>query len=301
MSYGKQVSLISNILTQLPNPQFKARYNTKDAARISKQLDKSIITAAKKEGITKGVITAIVKKLMLSPRFEKLQLEEITNLINSKINEIIRQLKEEDNINLIAKKLNLNSYVKKSFFSSYKISQRNKEIFTMYQNKISLKEIAKKYNTTTENIRIILLKFGINLTEAKKFKHQKIIQLVNAGYTDEYIAMKLKISVDTVRQNRLKSGLKANSVKKELRDKIVTQLKKGIAPTELAKKYGYNINSIYKIGQTFNTYAYKIEQRDKQILELFNNGIPRKEIAKQLNLSYHTILRTIQRLIGTNA
>ena len=72
-------------------------------------------------------------------------------------------------------------------------------------------------------------------------------------------------------------------------------VKQGIPRKIIAEKFNISKGRVDEISYKDNCYRTYLNERNQNIVDLYNNGAPFEELAKQFNLSEKSILRILKK------
>lgn len=280
--------------TSSPSPNFTAAdYNHIKASRIYKTLNTEFIETANCQGINKGTIVELLKRMVLSPRFDELSLEIICKQLLEKFKIILDAVNNGKTSEELQKLFKLPEQTVSGLLIKQATINRAKEATRLFNEGMSIEDIAKLTNLATSTIRKYLNDCGINLAHPPIPK-DRLIELVNQGFSDIQIAEILGAHKNSVERARRKLHLKSNRHKGKAQSKyeeIVKDLEAGQKRKEIAKKYAICKERVDKIAEEIGVYRKNVAKRNTRAIELLEQGLPPKAVATELGVSYVTVLR----------
>ena len=186
-----------------------------------------------------------------------------------------------------------------------KTGKKNK-VVEMWNSGIDKKEIAEKLGITTKSVDGRLYRARKTGQEVRKTgKQDQVVEMWNSGIDKKEIAEKLGIttkSVDVHLYRARKAGqeVRKNPVKRtrkaEKQEQVVEMWNSGIDKKEIAEKLGITTRSVdgrlyraRKTGQEVRKQEGKTGKKE-QVVEMWNSGINKKEIAEKLGLRIDTVI-----------
>ena len=187
---------------------------------------------------------------------------------------------------------------------------KQEQVVEMWNSGIDKKEIAEKLGLRIKTVTVYLYqakKIGqeIRKQERKTGKKNKVVEMWNSGIDKKEIAEKLGIttkSVDVHLYRARKAGqeVRKNPVKRtrkaEKQEQVVEMWNSGIDKKEIAEKLGITTRSVdgrlyraRKTGQEVRKQEGKTGKKE-QVVEMWNSGINKKEIAEKLGLRIDTVI-----------
>lgn len=268
-------------------------------------------------GVSVGTVNRYIKELKEEGKIQVIDKEKVEKRILELYNQGI-EIKE------IAKSLNMsiasiNKYTKKlrqkgmiqnrKLIKSIKIEKTQEKILELYNQGINVEKIATKLNLSSSTVyRTIrkLNKEGRIQSINKKGRKKKTLELYNLGLETKEISKRLNVTVESINtyikelreEGKIQQRERKNVAKEENKKKILELYNQGLYIKEIA-------NEVYLAETTVNRYIKELKEEGKiqqgkrknvakeknkeKILELYNLGMKRKEIAEKLNISVGTI------------
>ena len=261
------------------------------------QSRKSINSIAKKEN-KERIVMLYNSKMKIKTMAESLGVSVGT------VNRYIKELREEGKIQT----------------ASEREKELKERVLELYNQGLEIKEIAKSLKVPVGSINVCTRKLkkegiiqsrGLIKNIEKEKAKEKILKLYNSKVGTEEIAKALNISLPTmyryIRELREEGKFKGIKKKEERKEKTLELYNQGIEVKEIAKRLNVTV-------ETINTYIKELEEEGRvekrktlrktskkeenkeKILELYNQGLEIKEIAKRLNISDTTIYKYIKEL-----
>ena len=261
------------------------------------QSRKSINSIAKKEN-KERIVMLYNSKMKIKTMAESLGVSVGT------VNRYIKELREEGKIQT----------------ASEREKELKERVLELYNQGTEIKEIAKSLKVPVGSINVCTRKLkkegiiqsrGLIKNIEKEKAKEKILKLYNSKAGTEEIAKALNISLPTIyryiRELREEGKFQGIKKKEERKEKTLELYNQGIEVKEIAKRLNVTV-------ETINTYIKEIEEEGRvekrktlrktskkeenkeKILELYNQGLEIKEIAKRLNISDTTIYKYIKEL-----
>ena len=262
------------------------------------QSRKSINSIAKKEN-KERIVMLYNSKMKIKTMAESLGVSVGT------VNRYIKELREEGKIQT----------------ASEREKELKERVLELYNQGIEIKEIAKSLKVPVGSINVCTRKLkkegiiqsrGLIKNIEKEKAKEKILKLYNSKAGTEEIAKALNISLPTmyryIRELREEGKIQGIKKKEERKEKTLELYNQGIEVKEIAKRLNVTV-------ETINTYIKELEEEGRaekrktlrktskkeenkeKILELYNQGLEIKEIAKRLNVTAVTINTYIKELI----
>ena len=175
---------------------------------------------------------------------------------------------------------------------------KQEQVVEMWNFGIDKKEIAEKLGITIGTVSVYLSKARKSEQEVRKIEKQdQVIEMWNSGIDKKEIAEKLGITINAVNKHLYKARKTGQEVRKQ--DQVIEMWNSGIDKKEIAEKLGITINGVNchlykatKAGQGLRKNPVKrgrkIEKQD-QVVEMWNSGINKKEIAEKLEITINTV------------
>ena len=261
------------------------------------QSRKSINSIAKKEN-KERIVMLYNSKMKIKTMAESLGVSVGT------VNRYIKELREEGKIQT----------------ASEREKELKERVLELYNQGLEIKEIAKSLKVPVGSINVCTRKLkkegiiqsrGLIKNIEKEKAKEKILKLYNSKAGTEEIAKALNISLPTmyryIRELREEGKFQGIKKKEERKEKTLELYNQGIEVKEIAKRLNVTV-------ETINTYIKELEEEGRvekrktlrktskkeenkeKILELYNQGLEIKEIAKRLNISDTTIYKYIKEL-----
>lgn len=169
----------------------------------------------------------------------------------------------------------------------------DEKIIELYNNGMSINDIALKFKTYAQKISKIIPK---ELMQNRKLEDDVIEQIIRKfkdGCSTAEIAQEFGIARTTVTRNipqELKDKRKLERSNKVHHD-VVELFKEGLDAKAISEKTGTTLATVQKHIRIYNKETNNVTEKTskEEILELFNQGIHPKEIAKRLNITAPTV------------
>lgn len=276
-------------------PAFTRHYSKK-ASMLFQKLDKDFVKNAKNKGCTQGLIVAIIKRMLMSPSYEKLNITQLTEELEKKLKEIIPNLKTDKGLQKIQIHYELTNQVTEAIKNQIEMLKKRNLAIKLYQAGTPLKDISQTVGLAIETIRRILLEKKVNLTQKHIDRRNKVVRLAKKGLLDAEIAALTGFSKNHIYNIRKEHNLPANLRDTNQRDlELVGKLLEGAPREEVAKEYGLKYRSLEHILGKYNVYKCLKKIRDDKIIRLTELGTPRNAIQEELNVSNETIKRVLRK------
>ena len=286
---------------------------------------------AKRLNVTVETINTYIKELEEEGRVEKRKTLRKTSKKEENKEKILELYNQGLEIKEIAKRLNISDTTIYKYIKELKEEGRiqkrktlakkdinKEETLGLYNSKMKVKEIAKKLNVSVVTIRTYIKELkeeGKVQNNGKEERKEEALELYNQGLEIKEIAKRLNVTSVTINtyikelieEGRIQERKNLKQRKKEEKKEEVLRLcKQGIKTKEIAKKLNLADSTIHryikeieeervKRRKTLRKNSKKEGNKEK-ILELYNQELEIKEIAKKLNLAYSTIHRYIKEL-----
>ena len=209
-----------------------------------------------------------------------------------------------------------------------KIDETDEKIIKLLEQDLSHPQIANELGITKQAVNRRVHKIErimqITLTKPKWYtqdsiteKDEQIIQLLNQGLTQPEISTKLGISMHLI-QKRMKliESIRGEKLPRNYRkvkldeNRLIDLLENGFTQRQIAKEMGVSQNKISKTireieeNQGINLPRYnsqtklksQIDETDKKIIELLNQGLIQSKVARELNLSSQAVANRIKKI-----
>ena len=128
-------------------------------------------------------------------------------------------------------------------------------------------------------------------------RNAKIVAAIKSGKTNKEVAEKFAITRECVRLIGLKEGLLSINNQKKVRDiKIIRDFEKGISLNGLSLKYDLShstLKNIFAASGLPSESKTKKALRNKNIVDMFTQGLTIKRIAALSDLGYASVLRVL--------
>lgn len=175
----------------------------------------------------------------------------------------------------------------------------NEKIINMYSAGYSQKEICEKLKVSFYIVNRCLKDNGFSTHAYRSLPCetiQNICFMVKEGYEQKYICEVLDVSIyvvrDIVRRFSLQNMAK-NKKLKQLEDKVVKLFKEGDSIHEIMMKLHISNHTVKTILKNKNIDLDSRNNKDDQILTLFDKGYSYAAITKELVTSYRRINRVV--------
>ena len=261
----------------------------------------------KEEGKIKVISRKERKEKVLELFNEGAEIEEIAKRLDVAvvtINKYIKELIDEGKVQKRERK-------------NIKKEERKKKTLELYNEGANIEEIAKRLNISDVTIYKYIKELGkegkIQRRERKKIKKEekkkKTLELYNKGIKD--IAERVGVSTETINtyikelEGEGKVQRRKKNKKEENKEKTLELYNQGIHIEEIAKRLNMShvtinkyIRELEKEGKVQKRKERNIKKKEnkEKTIELYNEGIDIKEIAKRLNTSHVTINKYIREL-----
>lgn len=213
------------------------------------------------------------------------------------------------------------------------LEKRMDKLGQLYQTDMTLAEIAHKMGVSQTTICDKIKELGWKRTPRCKKKvvnERKLKELLKLGLSDVQICQKLHIGryvlskykkqlgfyvkdevriaaskkAATCRAHYRKEGLRAEcpnltNVLEKYQDEIIPLLEQGTPKTEIAKRYGVCVETVFNFIHLYGIHApirKACDHKEQIILQAFHEGKTLKEIAKQVQCSPCTLLHKVQEM-----
>lgn len=161
------------------------------------------------------------------------------------------------------------------------------EIIALRKRGFKYDEISAQLNVSKMTIARVLKDAGLTSNLWTKERLQKLSELCEQGYPNDYIAKKLGITYSQVRSGKSRYGFKQELPKYK---KEIIELSKFYNSTETANILKMNRRFVQAIrtanGVNYNSRYYMIQRAHK----LKKSGMTHLEICKALNKKYQTVV-----------
>ena len=277
---------------QYPQTNFTA-FIRKEAVMAYDKLDPNFLIKAEEQGITRGFVVSLINRLQLKPNAEKLTPKKLGALIQQKINLAFKLLNSGKSAEEIAKTLNAEKKRVIPFVNKQKLIQRNNDIAEAFLNGENMTALAERYNLSDKAIGFILKAKGIEPKTIATEKRNNIIKMVNEKYTDEMIADATGFTIKHIESIRAHNRLRKNkSHAPNPREQfIIWQLNSGKNRELLSQETGISMNIINNVSRKFKIKENILTERNEQVLQLLQENVPSKTIAKIFNIDKTTVYR----------
>ena len=280
------------------NPTYQQNFTATNtvhsyASKTYKKLEKEFLEITHQQGINKGTIVELLKRMILSPKFEQQNLEAIQKELAIKIKQILDAINNGKNSEEIQTIFKLPEQAISGLMLMQATIKRAQEATKLYTEGMSIKSIAKEKNFKESTIRKYLASCGIKLAYPPIPK-EKVAEMVNNGFSDIQIAEALGIHKRSVETIRKKLNLKCNRHKGKVQaiyEVIVKELEAGLKRKDIAKNHGICKERVDKIAEEIGAYRKNVAKRNSIVIEQLNKGVPPKAIAIELGISHVTVLR----------
>lgn len=289
---GKTIGQISKILN-IPRPQIKESVKEIEKAGIDLSKD------SKKSEIDNQII-----KL----KSEGMSNNDIAKKLNIKLGALYYRLNKMENEGIILSK-------------NEKRLEINNQILKLRAEGMTYNEIAKKLDIDVKNVnyRIKRMKdLGIDIPDLPKSrriksfreKDMQILQMKEEGLSQSEISKRLSISQQAISQriNEMKKcdiEIKKNKIVDEKNRQILELVKEGVTMTEIAKTLGVCYDTVYRRLKEMKKDGIQIpkvkrrriiDEKDKEIIQLRQQGLTEQEIGFRLNLSIVSVSRRLSKI-----
>ena len=219
--------------------------------------------------------------------------EKLGKALTQKINQLFGMLKKNTPTEDIAKTLKTDKKRIIAFIHKQELIKHNNEIAEEFLNGESINSLAERHNLSIKAIGLILKAKGISPKNIANERRNKVVQMVNENFTDELIADTTGYSLKQVHSIRVHNRLHKNKSRepKPRELLIIEQLKSGKRREHIAEQLGVSINIIHNVSRKFKVKENMQTERDNNVLELLQDNIPAKTIAKIFNIDKATIYR----------
>ncbi len=286
--------IISKIYTSSTNQNFTGTntvyYN---ASQAYKKLGQDFLEQTQQQGINKGTIVELLKRMILSPKFEQLSLDSIYKELLEKIRPILEAVNGGKSSEELQKLFKLPEQTVSGLLIKQAVLKRAQEVTKLYREGMKIQDIAKLKNIAESTVRKYLNDCGISFAYPP-IPTEKLTELVKNGYSDIQIAEELGVHKNSVERARKKLNLKSNRQKGKVQavhEEIVKDLESGQKRRDIAKKYGICKERVDKIAEEIGAYRNNVAKRNAKAIELFEQGLPPKAVAAELGVSHATVLR----------
>lgn len=288
---------VNNLAQTNRNISYKSTIYNKNVINTYKSLDSDILKSLVNQGVTKGLIMAILDRLSFNPKFVTMSKDEILKILLSKIKIAIELFQNGKKAEDISKELKLAEKPIRGFVNIRTRLLRDKDIINLYKNGFSIKSLTKEYNLSSRAITLILAKVGISPEKNAEEKRNKIITLVKNGQTDESISELLGVTTKYVCSIRSHNRLHKNKSHKpnNFEQTIIDLLKSDIKREQISKKLNLSIHRINHISKKFGVKRDILNKRNEEISKRIANGISAKEVAREFNIDVTTVYRIINK------
>lgn len=263
------------------------------ASKIYKQLPQDFFEITQKQGINKGTIVESIKRMLLSPKFEKLSIETMTHELLERLNLLIEAVKAGKPKEELQKLFKLPEQALGGLLIKQDRIKRAQEATKLFKAGMSIQKIAETTNLGERTIRKYLAIYGINFG-AKPISREEIKSLVERGLSDIEIAEAIGAHPNSIWHVRKELNLKSNRHKGKVQaqaEEIIKELESGATRKEVAKKHNICKGMVDKLAEKHNIYRKNKAKRDAEVIEKLLAEIPVKAVASECGISHATVLR----------
>lgn len=282
---------------QYPQQNFTSSFIRKEAVVAYKKLDPKFLKKVEEQGIPQGFIVSLINRLQLKAKSETLTATTLGKLLIQKINQALKMLKsgktvEDMSIALKTEKKRIIAFVNKQ-----EQIKRNNEIAEAFLNGESIKSLAERHKRSTRTIGLILRNKGIRPDSVANARRNNVIDMVKNNFTDELISDTLGLSLKHIQSIRAHNKLLKNRSNgpKPREQFIIDQLRLGRNREEFSAETGISMNIINNVSRKFKVKEKMLEERNTKIIEMLQNNIPVKQIAKEFNIDKTVIYKIAKR------
>ena len=271
-------------------------YTPKQVITFYRNIDDTFIRSAKKQGIEKSTILAILERMALNPKFSQRTSNDILSELSQKIQQTISYLDNCNNIEELKTILKLPTNNIRTLICKREQARRNEEIAELFRKNISMAEIAEKFSIQVSTVEQILRAFGINLN-FKAEKTAKAIELLKSGVKGQDVAKELGLNTSTINAIRQREHIPStrSCIIEKRNTAIIEKIKMGVSHREIAIEFKTSKRNIDKIAEELGIKA-TLDNTQKTILSKLETGEGINKIAEELGKTSPEILKHARNL-----
>lgn len=282
------------------------------ANKISKHLNISVSTIIRylrKNGIE---VTSTKTKWLNLPEDKIIKLYQKGKTLN----EIA--IKLNSNIRVIQKILEKNN-IKRRTISDYKYKLNNRKILSSIQDKeicelylqgYLVKEIAKKYNVSSQLISKTISRnnikkraYGLH-TKKLPGMESEIIKLYSEGLTEKQIGDKLNVHARTINTKLNNSGIRLKEkyfidISESIKNEILDLDKNNVNYKQISEKLNLDmskvVNLLHMSKTTSSAYKKSFRINDEKIISMYEEGLSTNKIATETGIARSTITNLLKK------